>query len=120
MPERTNDAIARLTAWIRDYGDQKEPVFIEDLKAVLAEAERLRETNRRLERDLDAALTVMANHDLSLGDIVTMPLKQDAKILQLQGEVDRLTAELATLKAAKPVTYTEGGEFVPMPYDLDE
>lgn len=32
------DAISRLTAWIRDYGDQKEPVFIADLNAVLTMA----------------------------------------------------------------------------------
>lgn len=30
------DVVARLTAWIRDYGDQKQPAFVNDLSIVLA------------------------------------------------------------------------------------
>lgn len=44
----------------------------------------------RLQRDLDAALTVMANHDLSIGDAITMPLKQDVQIGELTRHRDEL------------------------------
>jgi hypothetical protein len=33
--ESVCDVISRLRSWIRDYGDQKQPVFIADLKTVL-------------------------------------------------------------------------------------
>lgn len=34
-PEHTSDAVERLTAWIRDYGHEKQPQFIADLRSVL-------------------------------------------------------------------------------------
>jgi|694.fasta_scaffold01648_54 hypothetical protein len=34
-PESVYDAVSRLRSWIRDYGDQKQPYFIADLKTVL-------------------------------------------------------------------------------------
>jgi hypothetical protein len=41
--ERITEAESRLRAWVRDYGDKcKDPVFIEDLQALLYVIERLR------------------------------------------------------------------------------
>jgi hypothetical protein len=37
------ERIARMRAWIRDFGSQKQPIFIEDLTAILDEINRLRE-----------------------------------------------------------------------------
>jgi hypothetical protein len=33
--ESVYDVVSRLRSWIRDYGDQKQPYFIADLKTVL-------------------------------------------------------------------------------------
>ena len=33
--ESVYDVVGRLRAWIRDFGDEKQPVFIADLKTVL-------------------------------------------------------------------------------------
>ncbi len=33
--ESVCDVVSRLRSWIRDYGDQKQPYFIADLKTVL-------------------------------------------------------------------------------------
>ena len=33
-----DEAISRITAWIRDYGDQKNPTFVADLLVVLSAA----------------------------------------------------------------------------------
>lgn len=41
---RYDVARERLTAWIRDYGHKSEPVFIDDIKAVLEPAWRRRPT----------------------------------------------------------------------------
>jgi len=38
MTEREFDAISRLEAWVRDFGDQKPPEFITDVETVLAMA----------------------------------------------------------------------------------
>ena len=35
LPESVYDTVSRLRSWIRDYGDQKQPYFIADLKTVL-------------------------------------------------------------------------------------
>ena len=35
-----NYAIQRLTAWVRDYGDKKEPVFIADVNTLLDVAKK--------------------------------------------------------------------------------
>ena len=43
-----HDAISRMTAWVRDYGDQCQTVFVEDFRAVVAAAKR----TRRLEEAL--------------------------------------------------------------------
>lgn len=33
--DRKTEAIGRLQAWVRDFGDEKQPAFIADLKTVL-------------------------------------------------------------------------------------
>ena len=35
FPDDVYDAVGRLRAWIRDFGDQKRPEFISDLQTVL-------------------------------------------------------------------------------------
>ena len=39
VPSDFDIAVQRLTAWIRDYGDEKTPVFIGDLSIVLLAAQ---------------------------------------------------------------------------------
>lgn len=80
MPERTNDAIARLTAWIRDYGEQKEPVFIEDLKVVLGEVERATRVIELFQKAIIKAAGELESKD---------------------AEVARLKAELAAMKSER-------------------
>ena len=46
-------AISRLTAWLRDYGEAKNPEFVSDVKAVLTEIKRLRETSDELVYSID-------------------------------------------------------------------
>ena len=36
-------ATSRLTAWLRDYADEKNQVFVDDVKSVLAEVKRLQQ-----------------------------------------------------------------------------
>jgi hypothetical protein len=36
-----NEARERLMAWIRDFGKEKEPIFIADIQGIMAEVERL-------------------------------------------------------------------------------
>jgi len=38
--EREFDAVSRLSAWLRDYGDQKQKPFVEDLAIVLEMARK--------------------------------------------------------------------------------
>ncbi len=45
----------RLTAWIRDYGDQKEPIFIKDLSLILSAAKE----NYQLQRDKSDLTTIL-------------------------------------------------------------
>jgi len=53
MP-KPDDAIQRLTVWIREYGHEKQPAFIEDLTTVLETIKDLRD------RDYQAT-TLLAN-----------------------------------------------------------
>jgi hypothetical protein len=52
MTNREFDAVSRLTAWLRDYGEKNTDVFNDDLRTVLglvAEIERLREAIARMQ-----------------------------------------------------------------------
>ena len=44
-----DEAISRITAWIRDYGDQKTPVFIADLTEVMFAAKNCKQYRERFE-----------------------------------------------------------------------
>lgn len=35
LPDDVRDAVVRLRAWLRDYGDQKQLIFVKDLTTVL-------------------------------------------------------------------------------------
>jgi hypothetical protein len=70
MTERELDAISRLAAWQRDYGDKCTQVFNDDLRTVLsmvAEIERLRE----LYREARAALWKYDAQDPDIFDAAT-------------------------------------------------
>ena len=66
MTERTLDAITRLTAWLRDYGEGKSSkVFCEDLRIVLETAGKQLESEKEIERLnklLDHVLSREASH----------------------------------------------------------
>ena len=49
MTELEFEAISMLEAWVRDFGDQKEPVFITHLGTVLAMAKRGSESQGTLD-----------------------------------------------------------------------
>lgn len=53
------EAISRLTAWIRDYGDQKQKPFIDDLTAVLAANEALRAEVETTRNEVASVLMLM-------------------------------------------------------------
>ena len=57
-------AIERLTAWIRDYGDSKEPVFIGDLSMVVLAAR----DHRNLTAKLDTFQCEEINVIATIGD----------------------------------------------------
>lgn len=51
MTEQLYDSISRLTAWVRDYGDEKQKPWIDDIRNVLEaamEVTRLQAENARL------------------------------------------------------------------------
>jgi len=52
------DARERLVAWIRDYGQEKQPVFLADLKVLVAECERLQAENERLREIVERKQTL--------------------------------------------------------------
>lgn len=68
-PADVRDAVSRLQAWIRDFGDDKQPAFIADLRAVI-DAARLGavgrsadETEPVCERLKTAAIAMIKRHD---------------------------------------------------------
>ncbi len=87
------DAIARLGQWIKDYGHIKQPGFIDDMKLVLAELDRLKRVAAerelvleqilgadglmadKVERFRSALTKIQATHKGKIGDIARVALE---------------------------------------------
>jgi hypothetical protein len=88
----TEPTPAEIAKWVRDEATASEYTVIRS--RLYAAADLI----ERQERDLEAALQTLADHDLSLPDVL-LPLKSSVQIERLTAERDKLRTALARIFA---------------------
>jgi hypothetical protein len=84
-----DEAISRLTAWVRDYGNEKNPTFIDDVNALLRAARAATDLLAACEACI--AADELANADGTLGD--DMVAAYDAAIAAAKAAIAKAKGE---------------------------